>query len=362
MRSIVFLGFDEVTALDISGPSEVFATANTLRMERPDDAPYDVVIASVHDKPFRAEAGFEIAPTKLCSEIDTIDTLIIPGGAGLRDPAVNTKAVQEILRWAPHTRRVVSVCTGIYGLAATGLLNGRRVTTHWRFVEDVRNRFPDLIIDTDPIFVRDGKYYSSAGIAAGIDLSLALVEDDLGTSVSLDIARELVLYLRRPGEQAQLSKPLSIELLAQEPLPTVVRWIEEHLDTSLNVPDLATLAGLGERQFARRFKSALGVTPATYVEERRISVAAALLLQSQQSVDQIAMRTGFKSADVFRRAFERRYSLNPTTYRERFSLTFCQTERKAAPDDACVATGSISGQERAWKARAAYGDYAQQAE
>lgn len=319
MRSIVFLGFDGVTALDITGPSEVFAAANSLRMERPDDVPYEIVIASVYDKPFRAETGMEIVPSRPCSDIDTIDTLIIPGGAGLRDPAVNTRAVQEILRWAPHTRRVVSVCTGIYGLAATGLLDGRRATTHWRFVDDVRTRFPDLAIDTDPIFIRDGKYYSSAGIAAGIDLSLALVEDDLGASVSLDVARELVIYLRRSGDQAQLSKPLSIELLAQEPMPTVVRWIEEHLDTNLNVPDLAMLAGLGERQFARRFKSALGVTPATYIEERRIGVATALLTQSQQSVEQIAARTGFKSADVFRRAFERRYSVNPTTYRQRFA-------------------------------------------
>lgn len=329
MRSILFLGFDGVTALDIVGPAEVFASANSLRLGRPDDRPYDIIIASVHDRPFRTESGFDIAPSRLCRDVDTIDTLIVPGGFGLRDPGISTKAVDEIVRWAPKTRRVVAVCTGIYGLAATGLLNGRRVTTHWRFVDDVRNRFPSLIVDTDPIFVRDGKYYSSAGIAAGIDLSLALVEDDLGSSVSLDVARELVIYLRRPGEQAQFSKPLAIELRAQEPLATVLRWIEEHLDADLSILALAARAGLGERQLARRFKSALGMTPATYVEERRIEVAAALLAQSQQSIQQIAVATGFKSADVFRRAFERRYSVNPTIYRERFSPGACPMGRQA---------------------------------
>ena len=215
-------------------------------------------------------------------------------------------------------RRIASVCTGIYGLAPTGLLDGRRVTTHWRFAADVKARFPRLDVDPDAIYVRDGRFATSAGVTAGIDLALALIEEDHGPGLALAVARELVVYLRRSGGQSQYSTPLKLQAASTDPIHDVAAFVVENLDGDLSVERLAARAHLSPRQFSRRFTEALGVAPASFVSERRLDEAKRLLGEERSSVEAIASATGFRSADVFRRAFERRFGVGPRDYRARF--------------------------------------------
>ena len=252
-----------------------------------------------------------------------IDTLIVPGGSGLRKPGTNAKVANWLCRHARSIRRIASVCTGIYGLAPTGLLNGRHVTTHWRFIRDVANRFPKLHVDSDALFLKDGKFYTSAGVTAGIDLALALIEEDFGTRIALAVARELVVFLKRPGGQAQYSEPLQFQVESADSLSELVIWMRGHLQADLSVDALAKRACLCPRHFARRFKNAFHHTPAAFVEDLRLNEARQRLGTHRATVDAIAGSVGFHSADAFRRAFQRRFGVNPAHYRRRF-----QTEPK----------------------------------
>jgi transcriptional regulator GlxA family with amidase domain len=219
---------------------------------------------------------------------------------------------------ASELRRIASVCTGVFGLAAAGLVDGRRVTTHWKFVPELRKRFPDLEVDPDAIFVKDGPFYTSAGITAGIDLSLALIEEDCGPSVSLAVARELVVYLRRPGGQTQFSEPLRFQTQSSDRLADVAGWIAANLDKPITIETLAERARLCPRQFSRRFKRAFGESPAAFVEKTRLKEAQARLAQSSRSIDRVASSLGYRSAHVFRRAFERQFGISPSAWRSRF--------------------------------------------
>jgi transcriptional regulator GlxA family with amidase domain len=223
-----------------------------------------------------------------------------------------------VKRHAHQIRRIASVCTGIYGLAPTGLLDGRRVTTHWRFADDVIARFPALKLDRNALFIRDGAFYTSAGITAGIDLAMALIEEDHGVQIALSVARELVVYLKRPGGQEQYSEPLQFQVQSSDRLADLIPWIRSHLRQDLSVEILAARANLCVRHFSRRFRKVFGLPPAEFVQNVRLDEARQRLSSRNNSVRMIADSVGFTSADSFRRAFERRFGISPTAYRGRF--------------------------------------------
>lgn len=313
------LGFDGLTALDLAGPHEAFAAATDTLRAAGASAHYQLVVIGIKRRPFRAGSGLTITPQFTLETAPALDTLIIPGGEGLREPAINRRVARWIVERAPKTRRVVSVCTGIYGLAASGLLDQRRVTTHWAHAADVARRFPALRIEPNAIFVKDGKFYTSAGITAGIDLALELIEEDFGRRIALTVARELVVYLKRPGGQEQYSEPLQFQFQSTDRIGEVAQWMSRNLKKDLSVEALAQRASLSVRHFSRRFKAATGSTSAAYAEDLRLGEGRNRLLQNRSNVATIAASVGFSSADSFRRAFERRYGVSPTGFRTRFS-------------------------------------------
>ena len=316
-RRVAFIGFDGVNALDLTGPSEVFASA---RVEAGDELVpgYTVCILGMGGRSVRAESGILFKPHLPLSATLEIDTLIVPGGHGLRVPTVNARVAKWINARAPRIRRIASVCTGIYGLAATGLLDGRRVTTHWRFVRDVAEKFPKLRVEPNALYVRDGSFYTSAGVTAGIDLALSMVEEDYGAEVALRTARELVVYLKRSGGQEQYSEPLRFQVESADPIAALGTWIRGHLRHDLSVEALSRRASLCPRQFSRRFQRAFKQTPAAFVEDLRLGEAQQRLATTKAPIDTLAVSIGFSNPDSFRRAFERRFGLPPTTYRRRF--------------------------------------------
>jgi len=318
--AIGIVAFDGVTALDLVGPLEVFAVANEVAARQGVPARYDVRILGVGDRDrFVAESGLVFLAHEVLRRAPALDTLIVPGGAGLREPKVNAELVAVLRRRAPRTRRIASVCTGIYALAATGLLDGRRATTHWRFARDAATRFPRVAIDAESIYVRDGNFYTSAGVTAGIDLALAFVEADLGPSVALAVARDLVVFLKRQGGQSQYSAPLRFQSSTTDPIHETGAWILDHLDEALSIERLSARAHLSPRQFNRRFADAHDMTPAAFVREARLDAAHHMLLERHASVSRIADATGFRSADAFSRAFERRFGVRPSDFRARFA-------------------------------------------
>ena len=314
---IGMIGYDDITALDLTGATEAFACA------RVDDGDgcrpaYEIVVLGVTRKTFAAESGVIFKPHHTLDAKVDLDTLIIPGGKGLRVPAVNRRVAAFVKANAPRIRRIASVCTGIYGLAPTGLLDGRRVTTHWRFVRDVAQKFPALRLEPNALFLKDGPFYTSAGVTAGIDLALALIEEDHGSAVALDVARELVVYLKRAGGQEQYSEPLQFQVESTDRLAEIAAWIRGHLRNDLSVEVLAERACLCPRQFTRRFTRLFQRTPAAFVEDLRLAEAQKRLSARGMTIEGIASSVGFRSADAFRRAFERRFGITPTNYRRQF--------------------------------------------
>jgi len=318
-KRIGILGYDDVAALDIVGPAEAFASAGCPLDEIAPTPCYEIIVMGLTHRPFTAESGIVFQPRCSIADAPALDTLIIPGGRAMREPKVGAAVAARILRRAPRTRRIASVCTGIYGLAATGLLDGRRVTTHWRFAQDLAARFPLLKVDPDPLFLKDGAFYTSAGSTAGIDLALALIEEDYGRRVALAVAREMVVYLKRLGGQQQFSEPLQFQTQAADRFTDIAAWIASNLDADLSVETLASKAALCPRHFRRRFKSTFGRNPATYVEGLRLGEVRNRLMTTGQTVEAIAASVGFGDADSLRRIFRRRYGIPPGDYRERFN-------------------------------------------
>jgi transcriptional regulator GlxA family with amidase domain len=325
-RRIGLLGFDGIQALDLFGPVDVFASdvflGRTLNGEVQDHwPPYEIIVIGLNGRQFTTSSGVVVRADAVAGKKIQLDTLMIPGGSGLRRPGVAEKAAEWIKTMAPRTRRIASVCTGIYGLAPTGLLDNRRVTTHWTATRDIERRFPTLRVDANALFIRDGKFYTSAGVTAGVDLTLSLIEEDEGPAAALAVARELVVFLKRPGGQNQFSEPLQYQISSSDRFAELAAWIHSHLRRDLSVEALAARVFLSPRQFARAFKDEFGTTPAAFVESARLADANRRLVQSSSrtSLDAIARSVGYASEDVFRRAFERRFGIAPGAYRARFA-------------------------------------------
>ncbi|HVE68447.1 MAG TPA: GlxA family transcriptional regulator, partial [Solirubrobacteraceae bacterium] len=309
---IVIVAFDDVQALDVTGPSEVFSSAARLG-----HAPYEVTLASPGGRPVRTSSGFQFVPNdSLDAVVEEPDTLIVAGGMGVAK-ALQDEALIEQLRHA-RPRRLASVCNGAFLLAAAGRLDGRRATTHWAACAELQRRHPSVDVDPKPIFVRDGDVATSAGVTAGIDLALALVEEDAGAGAALDVARWLVLFLQRPGGQAQFSAQLDRPPAERAPLRELQAWLPDHLDRDLSVEALAERACMSPRNFARAFRRELGVTPARYVADLRLERARQELERDALPVEEIARRCGFGTVETMRRAFQRRFNVNPAAYRSRF--------------------------------------------
>jgi transcriptional regulator GlxA family with amidase domain len=313
--------------LDIVGPWDVFASVNNALAE--DGPAYTVeLVAGGKRRLFRGDSGLTIVADSIYTKVvGNPDTLVVVGGTGAtnsRDPAIS----QWIRQKAKGARRVASICTGAFLLAGAGLLDGRRATTHWMFTREMARRFPKVTVDPDPIFVRDGTIYTSAGVTAGMDLALALVEEDLGSAMALRIARTLVLFLRRPGGQAQFSTSLSAQASDVKPLRELGVWMAENLARDLSVSVLASRVAMSDRNFARVFAQELGVTPARYVQQLRLEAARRELELSDKGMEQVALASGFGSAELLRRAFMRRYKIPPHTYRDHFSRRVDRSHRR----------------------------------
>ncbi|MFE6055123.1 GlxA family transcriptional regulator [Kitasatospora sp. NPDC056446] len=312
-RSVLVVLYEGVQSLDVTGPAEVFAGASAASGQ-PDA--YRVTTASPGGGPVRSTSGLRLLPDADLAEAGPVHTLLVPGGLGTRTP--DRALVARIRELAGRAERVVSVCTGAFLLAEAGLLAGRRVTTHWAFCDTFARRYPDVEVDPDPIHVRDGHIATSAGVTAGIDLALALVEEDLGRDVALLIARHLVVFLRRPGNQAQFSTQLAAQVADRQPLREVQRWIAEHPEADLSVEALARRSALSPRHFARAFAAEVGVTPGRYVDGVRLEAARRRLEDSDDGIEEIARRCGYGTPEAMRRAFVRTLAAPPAEYRRRF--------------------------------------------
>ncbi|HEV7179698.1 MAG TPA: helix-turn-helix domain-containing protein [Candidatus Baltobacteraceae bacterium] len=318
VRRIGIVGYTGVQALDLVGPADAFAAANALAEDGA--TRYEILILGLQSGAFVAESGLSFLPQEQLQRCSSLDTVIVPGGAALRtEPDVRSTIAQWLQSRAKTIRRISSTCTGIYALAEAGLLNERRATTHWRFAGDVGTRWPKIRLDSDAIFIKDGKFYTSAGITAGIDLALGLIEEDLGSDVAVAVARELVVYLKRSGGQLQYSEPLRLQSRAGDKFSDIVSWMLDHLNRDLSVEVLAERAHLSTRHFNRKFKVTFGSTPADFVEGLRLDHARWLLANDVASVESLAASVGYRNDDTFRRAFQRRFGTVPSTYRGRFA-------------------------------------------
>jgi transcriptional regulator GlxA family with amidase domain len=323
-RRIVLLAFDRLQALDLVGPAEVFSMASRIT-----GGAYSLEVVTARKGEISTSSGLHLRPDRtLAACRGAIDTLVVVGGEGVPGALRDESLVQWIARAASRSRRVASVCNGAFLLARAGLLDGRRATTHWGACEALQRRHPEVDVDPDAIFVKDGHIYTSAGVTAGMDLSLALVEEDLGRRTALEVARWLVLFLKRPGGQSQFSAQLSAQIAEREPLRDLQAWVADNLAADLSVPALAERACMSPRNFARAFRREVGVTPATYVEAARVEAARVALDGSQEPIESVARRCGFGTVETMRRAFHRRLGVGPSSYRERF-LTLTG-EREAA--------------------------------
>jgi transcriptional regulator GlxA family with amidase domain len=315
---LVFPGFQ---ALDATGPLEVFSAANDAWRDRQREAPppYQLLLVAREAGRVRTSSGYELlAPLGVTELRGALDTLLVAGGTGTAAAVADRALVRFVRRQAPRARRVAAVCTGAFLLAEAGLLDGLRVTTHWSAAGLLQQRYPRLRVDPDSIYVREGSIWTSAGVTSGMDLALALVEEDLGREIALAVARRLVLFVKRPGGQSQFSAQLAGQLAERSPLRDLQGWIAEHPEADLSVEALARRVAMSPRHFARVFTREVGRTPARFVEEVRVESARRRLEEGDEPVETVAAACGFGSAETLRRAFLRVLRVGPTGYRSRF--------------------------------------------
>jgi transcriptional regulator GlxA family with amidase domain len=349
-RNVVILAYPGVQSLDVTGPLEVFDGARRLLEARAkgsgplaqgpgllaerhgspgslDTGPaeergYRTLVLSPDGAPVTCTSGLTLVPQAALRDAPAaIDTLLVAGGGGWRDLCEDRATLDWIARRACTARRVGSVCTGAFVLAAAGLLDGRRATTHWAAAAELARCHPQVRVDPEPIFVRDGSVWTSAGVTAGMDLALALVEEDLDREAALSIARHLVLFLRRPGNQSQFSATLAAQAPERDGLRAIQRFAIEHLAADLSVEALAERAHMSPRHFARSFRAEAGVTPARYVESLRLEAARRRLEETREPLSAVAASSGFGTPETMRRVFLRALGVGPAEYRRRFHAT-----------------------------------------
>ena len=320
-RRVVIVTFEGGQTLDATGPYEILAAVREAQQHRgARDLGYDVELAAPKPGPVRQESGLVLHAARGLDDLPrNLDTLLIAGGRGTREAARDPAIVSAVARAARRARRVASVCTGAHVLAAAGLLDGKRATTHWAYCDALAAAYPKVDVERDPIYVRDGNVWTSAGVTAGIDLALAIVEEDLGREVALLIARWFVVFVRRAGGQSQFSAQLAVQAAERAPVRDLQAWIVEHPDEDCAIPELARRAGMSVRHFARVFRAEVGLAPAAYVERVRLETARRLLETTAMSIDRVAEAAGFGTPESLRRAFARRIGLSPREYRNRFS-------------------------------------------
>lgn len=317
---VVIAVFPDVDLLDVTGPAEVFALANR---ESGGRAGYEVRLAAPDAGPVRTAAGVRLVVDLTFDEVGAaVDTLLVPGAVRTGPDGPVARVDEHVVEWvratAPHARRIASVCVGAHLLAAAGLLDGRRATTHWSTAAQLAAEHPRVRVDADPIFVRSGRVWTGAGISACMDLALALVAEDHGEELALAVARQLVMYLRRQGGQSQFSVPLSRPAAARRDIDELRLFITEHLDGELSAAALAGRMCLSERHFARVFRQETGTSPAAYVEAARVEAARRLLETTDEPLERVAAATGMGSVETLHRAFRKQLDITPVSYRRRF--------------------------------------------
>lgn len=306
-----------VQLLDVSGPLDVFAEANV----QADRAAYRLRLVAIDPGELRSSSGVRLLPDVVIGrDVESrFDTLLVAGSPHLAQTAPNGAAVEWLRRTAPTARRYGSVCSGAFLLAAAGLLDGKRVTTHWAVAERLAQHYPKLIVEADAIHLRDGRLRTAAGVTAGLDLALALVEEDLGSEVAKRVASQLVMFFKRPGGQMQFSRKGEAVPAGRSVLQGVQRYVAAYPMADLTISTLAARAGLSTRHFARLFQQEVGVTPAAWVEEARVATARRLLEAGRNTPKQVAALCGFADADMLRRAFARHVGVTPAAYRRQFA-------------------------------------------
>lgn len=320
-KHIVILTPPNTSILDVAGPVEVFSKAADYIREYMSSIKGSYIAHVLSDRSLKIVNTSSGVPIVCEGGIETIDyevdTILV---AGKGDPEGTVP--QEVLDWLKEqsvkVRRIGSICAGAFVLAEAGILNGRRATSHWRVCDKLARLYPEIKVESDPIFVKDGNVYTSAGISTGMDLALAMVEEDFGRDLAVAVARQLVLYLKRPGNQSQFSNILTYQLVDHEPIREIQDWVIEHLDEELTVEKLAEKASMSPRNFARVFLRETGVTPAKYIEKLRLETARRRLEESKLTIDEISNECGIGNADSLRRLFLRHMKTTPTDYRRSF--------------------------------------------
>jgi len=313
-RNVVMVTFDSGQILDVTGPLEVFSHASRFLPA----VRYRTQVVTRRGGSVMASCGLEFASIPISDVTGPVDTLMVGGGAGIDSAVADTELVAQIRRLATDARRVTSVCSGAFLLAAAGLLNGRRATTHWADCGQLDDAYAEVTVDPDAIYVNDGNVWTSAGVTAGIDLTLALVADDHGHEAAATVARQLVVYLQRSGGQAQYSALLAGQAADTEPVRDLLSWLRDHLTDDLSVAALARQINLSERQFTRVFKAEVGATAADHVEAVRLESACRLLESTNRTIEQIAKTCGFGTPETMNRAFRRRLNTTPGEHRRHF--------------------------------------------
>jgi transcriptional regulator GlxA family with amidase domain len=317
-RSVVIVAFDGLQPLDAVGPHEVFSGATRAAGALGRAGSYRVTLASPGGATVRSESGLVLGTEAMPTVTERIDTLILSGGPGAEEAARDEVLVDFVRRTAPRCRRVATVCSGAFLGAAAGLFEGRRVTTHWARASQLAAEYPGLSVDADPIYIRDGKYWSSAGVTAGIDLSLALVQEDLGVDVAQTVARWLVMFLHRPGGQTQFASPVWVPRAERSTLRAVQTLVEAAPGGDHRLPALAAAAAMSVRHFTRVFTAEVGESPSRFVERTRLEAARRELEETTDTLDVVAARCGLGSAETLRRVFQRHLGVAPDAYRRRF--------------------------------------------
>ncbi len=317
LRRVAIIAVPPVRMLDVFGPAEVFADASRLRGGEP---AYEVeIISATEDQIVATHIGMPLVAHRSYRQLRSpVDTLLVAGGLGAREMRYSPEFLGWLREQSTKIRRLGSVCTGALVLADAGLLDRRRATTHWNWCSELVRRHPLVKIDPEPIYVRDNNMYTSAGVTAGIDLALALVEEDLGGSLALQVARMMVVFLRRPGGQSQFSATLAAQTCESQPLRDLLAWMTDNVIGDLSVASLALRAAMSARNFARVFTQEVGETPARHVENIRLEAARRQLETMSLSLDEVAGSSGFRSAEVLRRTFARRLGITPGQYRTAF--------------------------------------------